>query len=84
MIIDIEGAELDFLEKADLSGIRGIVIEFHPKIYQVAGMRHCKSLLRAQGFDRGPGSTVSVWAAVRTPAEVRQNDDGQLPWAEPS
>ena len=65
LLIDIEGAELDFLEKADLTGIRALVIEFHPKIYGMPGMRHCKSLLRAQGLDRGPGSTQSVWAAVR-------------------
>lgn len=65
ILMDIEGGELEFLKHADLSGIRGIIIEFHPQIYDVPGMRACKDILRGQGFEPMPGSSRSVWAAAR-------------------
>ena len=66
ILMDIEGGELEFLEHADLTGIRAMVIEFHPGAYEVAGMKRCKNILRAAGF--GPIkdlSTRMVWVAER-------------------
>lgn len=66
LVMDIEGAELDFLRNADLTGLRGIVLEFHPKTYGRAGMRECKTILRGAGFEPVPeASTRFVWAAAR-------------------
>jgi len=65
LIMDIEGAERNFLKHANLDGIRAVVIEFHPKIYGVDGMRECKGVLRKAGFAPIEGSTRVVWAASR-------------------
>jgi FkbM family methyltransferase len=66
LLIDIEGGELDLLERAGLAGIRAIVIEFHPKVYGRPGMQHCQALLRRQGFAPvAEKSTAHVWAAER-------------------
>ena len=65
IIMDIEGGESDFLKHADLSGIRAIIVEFHPEIYGVQVMRDCKNIIAKEGFNRLPCSTRSVWAAVR-------------------
>ncbi len=66
LVIDIEGGEMEFLKGADLSKIRGICIEWHPKLYGVEGMRKCKGILRKAGFEVvEPVSTRTVWAASR-------------------
>lgn len=66
LLMDIEGGELEFLEHADLSGIRSVVVEFHPGVYDVAGMRRCKSILRDAGFANDPDlSNRTVWVASR-------------------
>ena len=66
ILMDIEGGEAGFLEHADLSGVRAMVIEFHPGVYGVPGMRRCKRILRAAGF--APNADLSsrmVWVAER-------------------
>jgi len=66
ILMDIEGGELAFLEHANLDGVRAIVAEFHPKAYEVAGMRRCKSILRDAGFEPlADFSTRTVWVATR-------------------
>jgi len=66
LLMDIEGGELEILQHANLDGLRGIVIEFHPKAYQVAGMRACKDILRAAGFAPiSEYSSRTVWVAER-------------------
>lgn len=66
LIMDIEGAELELLEHANLEGIRAIVVEFHPGAYGIAGMRHCKSILKTAGFARNDDvSTRTVWTCER-------------------
>lgn len=66
LLCDIEGGELDFLQYADLSGIRAVVMEFHPKVYGVEGMRACKNILRKAGFEKlVKVSSRTVWACVR-------------------
>ena len=64
--MDIEGGELDILTHANLDGVRAIVIEFHPKAYDVSGMRRCKRILRDAGFaPLSDLSTLLVWVAER-------------------
>ncbi|WP_299349479.1 FkbM family methyltransferase [uncultured Shimia sp.] len=67
LLMDIEGGELDFLENADLSGLRTVVIEFHPDRYGIDGMKRCKRILRGAGFEPNKElSTRTVWGAVRS------------------
>ncbi len=66
LVMDIEGAELDFLRHADLSGIRAIVIEFHRLIYGHKGSRACKRILSKAGFLRMEElSWRVVWTCTR-------------------
>ncbi|MEM9128291.1 MAG: FkbM family methyltransferase [Pseudomonadota bacterium] len=68
LVIDIEGAELDFLRHADLSGIRAIVIEFHRLVYGHKGARACKRILSEAGFQRLEElSWRVVWTCTRDP-----------------
>lgn len=51
LLMDIEGAELDFLAHADLSGLRAVILEFHPNHYGQDGVVRCRRRLRRQGFE---------------------------------
>ena len=82
LVMDIEGGELDFLQHADLSTIRALVIEFHPKAYGRRGTQTCKDILRKAGFVKDAEvSTRFVWTVerpeMRAPlAEPPQPDQG--------
>ena len=66
IMMDIEGGELDFLRHADLSAVKVVVGEFHRDIYGRPGMRECRELLRAQGFEMdAEQSRNGVWAWLR-------------------
>lgn len=66
LVMDIEGGELALLEAMDLAPFRAIVIEFHPEAYAVAGMRRCKTILRAAGFEKVEEvSSRTVWTCIR-------------------
>ncbi|MEM7319460.1 MAG: FkbM family methyltransferase [Pseudomonadota bacterium] len=67
LVMDIEGGELDLLRHADLSPFRAIVLEYHPEVYGVEGMRECKAIVRDAGFVRiEEKSNRTVWTCVRT------------------
>jgi len=66
LLMDIEGGELDVLRDADLTGLRAMVLEFHPDAYGIEGMRECKRILRRAGFDRVEShSSRTVWVCTR-------------------
>lgn len=66
LIMDIEGGELELLQGADLSRFRAAVLEFHPRVYGVQGMRTCKSILRDAGLERvDEKSSRTVWTCLR-------------------
>ncbi len=50
VIMDIEGAERDFVNHADLTGIRALIIEFHPALYGEDGIADCLNALKFKGF----------------------------------
>ncbi len=51
IMMDIEGAELDFLRHADLGGVNVFVAEMHRDIYGREGMQECRRLLLAAGLE---------------------------------
>lgn len=66
LIVDIEGGERDILKHADLSGVRAVVIEFHPAVYGIEGMQECKKALLRAGLARVEAySTRHVWTCQR-------------------
>lgn len=66
LIMDIEGGELEFLKHAALDGIRAVVIEFHPDVYGIDGVKTCKDALRRAGFAKVKAkSTRFVWTCTR-------------------
>ena len=50
LVIDAEGAELDILPAADLTGIRAILVETHAKFTGQDGVDRMVAHLHAQGF----------------------------------
>ncbi|SPH17389.1 Protein-L-isoaspartate O-methyltransferase [Defluviimonas aquaemixtae] len=50
IVMDIEGAELDFLRHADLTGVNTIILEVHRDIYGREGMREIRRLFADAGF----------------------------------
>jgi FkbM family methyltransferase len=62
---DIEGGELGLFDDVDLTGIRHVVIETHPKVYGEDGLRRVDEALRRQGFeiaeDSPEGSSVRAY-----------------------
>lgn len=50
IVIDVEGAEIDILPVADLSGVRAILVELHPDIVGEAAITSLLDLLCHQGF----------------------------------
>jgi len=50
-MMDIEGAELEFLRHADLSCVHTFIAEMHRDIYGREGMKECRRSLDAAGFE---------------------------------
>jgi FkbM family methyltransferase len=64
IVCDIEGGELDLFAGADLSGVRAVVVEVHPKVYGDTGRARVERALEAAGLARQPGfekSTVQLF-----------------------
>lgn len=67
LMMDIEGGELPFLEQADLSPFRVIVLELHRHVYGREGMKRCRAALTAAGFRADPDycrRSVEAWVRV--------------------
>lgn len=72
---DIEGAELGLFDDVDLSGVRLMIVEFHPKVYGQENVDAMISMLRDKGFWAVPADKpTSVRRFVRRlpdPAEAQ-------------
>jgi FkbM family methyltransferase len=68
LLMDIEGAELEFFRYADLSGIRTIIVELHRHIYHRPSMREIRQeILVDKGFNEDrecSGGGVFVFRAA--------------------
>jgi FkbM family methyltransferase len=54
LVMDIEGAEHDLLQNADLTGIDRIFLELHDHLYGISGIRDITYSLAAKGFGYDP------------------------------
>ena len=50
IVMDIEGAEREFLANADLTGVNLLIFETHRDVYGREGMKACRRALAAQGL----------------------------------
>ena len=68
LVLDIEGGELDLLPALDLSCCSHLVIELHPRAYQLGGIGKCFDILRKKGFAynarQSRGGTVVVFTRM--------------------
>lgn len=58
ILCDIEGAELGLFDEADLSSVRKLILELHPKVYGDEGVAQIDAALRSRGFQRAEGNVV--------------------------
>ncbi|WP_420450598.1 FkbM family methyltransferase [Ilumatobacter sp.] len=51
LVVDIQGGEVEFFDFADLSRVRLVLVELHPFIIGLTGVRSVRRRLRELGFD---------------------------------
>lgn len=68
MVIDIEGGELAFFRHADLSKLRAVIVELHPKVYGQDGLAECLALLHSAGLARIEAVSHPTVVAYARPA----------------
>jgi FkbM family methyltransferase len=74
IVCDIEGGEMGLFDAADLSSVRAMVVEFHPKVYGEDGQARILATLAAKGLtlaaENKDGSTVQVLERPALPAAL--------------
>lgn len=81
LVMDIEGAELDFLAAADLSDIDFLIVELHPTVYGADKAAECIRLVEAAGLVLDPASSDLQVKAFKTPARMRLGiDRSRVAW----
>lgn len=66
IVCDIEGGEVGLFDEADLSGVRAIVLEFHPKVYGAETVEDITKGLEAKGLIfQKPSKPSSVRCFIR-------------------
>ncbi len=75
IVCDIEGGELGLFDGADLSSVRAMVVEFHPKVYGNDGVADIMAVLAAKGINLSAtnkdGSSVQVLERGAAPARPK-------------
>lgn len=64
---DIEGGELGLFDETDLSEVRVLILELHPKVYGSKGVEAIDALLSSKGFapeDPTHHSTVCIYTRI--------------------
>jgi FkbM family methyltransferase len=68
IVCDIEGGELDLFAGADLTGVKYVIMEIHPRVYGAAGVKQIFDAMSAKGFGYSPkisrGGTVITFERV--------------------
>lgn len=70
LVMDIEGAELDLLQKAELPGIERVFLELHDHLYGLTGVRNISDAMAAKGFIYDPRGSSG-------PCVLFSKDDGE-------
>ncbi len=68
IVLDIDGAERVFLRRANLSGVRLMLVDLHPAVYGRDGVRDCRRALGRAGYERDlglSGAEMDVYRRVR-------------------
>ena len=65
IVCDIEGGELGLFDQADLSGVRAVILEMHPKVYGQDNVEAITRVIGAKGL---------VFATPEKPSSVRRFD----------
>ncbi len=83
---DIEGGELGLFDDVDLSGVRHIVVEVHPKVYGPDGKANVIASIQRQGLaqraEEKPGS-VRVFERLAAPVQGARKTDSEWPPKQP-
>ncbi|EEQ92878.1 FkbM family methyltransferase [Brucella intermedia] len=69
LVMDIEGAERDLLQNADLTGVERIFLELHDHLYGLAGIRDMTQALASKGYAYDPRGSQG-------PCVLFSKDDG--------
>ena len=83
IVCDIEGGEMGLFDDADLSGVRAMVLEFHPKVYGAETVEEITRQIEAKGLIfQVPDKPSSVRSFLRdpkapVPAMVATEDTGK-------
>ncbi|WP_395539831.1 glycosyltransferase family 2 protein [Neotabrizicola sp. sgz301269] len=89
IVSDIEGGEMGLFDGADLSGVRAMVVEFHPKVYGEDGLARILATLAARGLtlaaENKAESTVQLLERATPPVALPfpPRDFRSWPIAEP-
>ncbi len=75
LVMDIEGAEKDLLQHAELPGIERIFLELHDHLYGLAGIRDITQALAGKGYAYDPRGS-------RGPCVLFAKDDGPREYME--
>lgn len=70
MVMDIEGAELDLLQEAELPGIERVFLELHDHLYGLAGISSISGAMAAKGLIYDPRGSSG-------PCVLFSKDDGE-------
>lgn len=71
IVCDIEGGEMGLFDKADLTGVRAMVVEFHPKVYGDKGVTRILGVLAAKGITLAAGNREGSSVQLLERAEAR-------------
>ncbi len=78
IVCDIEGAELGLFDKVDLSGVRMVILELHPKVYGQEQMAMIINMMLHKGFSIIPEKKPSsVWTFERVVAKIERAPSDQ-------
>ena len=75
LVMDIEGAERDLLQKADLKGVERIFLELHDHLYGLAGIRDMTQALAAKGYAYDPRGSYGPCVLFSKDEAVREYEE---------
>ncbi|MBV1868768.1 MAG: FkbM family methyltransferase [Marinosulfonomonas sp.] len=79
IVCDIEGGELGLFDDADLSGVRSMVLEFHPKVYGAENVEAITASLVAKGLEHQVSDKPSSVRRFERPTVARVSAPTKTP-----